>query len=74
MKFDLTPSEIQLLKDKGICYDEDGEYAQDTALDLLDQVRDIEISYAQFTGAAEKSLYFQYGDLADKIQSQIPED
>lgn len=74
MKFELTPKEIQLLKDKGIFYDETREYSDDEALNLLEQVRDIEISYAQFTDGEEKSLYFCYGDLADKIQSQIPED
>ena len=72
MKFDLTTQEIALLKEKGITAEK--HYTEEEALELLDQVRDIEISYAQFTGGAEKSLYFQYGDLADKIQAQIPEE
>lgn len=72
MKFDLTEQEIALLKKKGIAVEK--VYTEEEALTLLDQVRDIEISYAQFTDGAEKSLYFQYGDLADKIQAQIPEE
>ena len=72
MRFILTTQEIKLLKDKGISIDR--EYTEDESLDLLAQIRDIEISYAQFTSGEEEALYFQYGDLADKIQSQIPED
>jgi len=66
--------EAELLAKKGIPFDESRDYSDDEALNLLDQVRDIEISYSQFTGGLEESLFFQYGDLADKIQSQIPED
>lgn len=74
MKFDLTQKEIKLLEDKGIQFDKTREYTDDEALELLERVRDIEISYSQFTGGIEKKRYFQYGDLADKMQSQIPED
>lgn len=73
MRFDLTHEEIKLLEDKGVSVDETRDYTDDEALNLLDMVRDIEVSYSQFTGGVEKTLYFQYGDLADKMQSQIPE-
>ena len=74
MKFDLTAKEIKLLQDKGIPFDGSREYTEDEALDLLELVREIEVSYAQFTGGTENALYFQYGSLADKIYSQIPEE
>lgn len=74
MKFNLTAQEIKLLQDKGILFDRSREYTEDEALDLLEQVREIEVSYAQFAGGAEETLYFQYGKLADKIYSQIPQE
>lgn len=74
MKFHLTNQEIELLRNKGISFVASREYSEDEALDLLDQVREIEVSYAQFTGGVETTLFFQYGSLADKIHSQIPED
>lgn len=74
MKFNLTKQEAMLLQDKGISFDDNKEYTEDEALDLLDLVREIEVSYAQFTGGKEEMLYSQYGSIADKIYSQIPED
>lgn len=74
MKFDLTAKEIELLKNKGIFFNNEHEYSEDEAIELLEQVRNVEISYSQFTGGLEEALYFLYGDLADKIQSQIPDD
>lgn len=73
MKFSLTLQEAMLLQKKGVPFDESKEYTEDEALDLLDQVREIEVSYAQFSGGAEENLYLQYGRLADKIYAQIPE-
>ena len=74
MRFDLTKEEVRLLQAKGIPFAETHEYTDDEALDLLEQVRDVEVSYAQFAGGVGESLFFRYGDLADKIQAQIPED
>lgn len=74
MKFKLNAQEIQLLSDKGIPFNADHEYTEDEALDLLDQLREIEVSYAQFTGGTEQNLFFLYGNLADKIHSMIPEE
>lgn len=50
------------------------DYTDDEALDFLEQVRNIEVAYSQSYDAEGESLYFLYGDLADKIQAQIPED
>lgn len=74
MKFELTAQEIRLLEDQGIAFDAFREYTDAKALGLLDRVREIEVSYAQYTGGTEETLYFRYGSLADKIHSQIPED
>ena len=74
MKFSLTQQEEELLQNKGILFDKSKEYTEDEALDLLELVREVEILYAQFTGGAEETLYFQYGRLADKLYTQIPED
>lgn len=74
MKFKLSEKEIGLLKDKSIPFDSARDYTDDEALDFLEQVRDIEVEYAQDYDTDGEKLYFQYGDLADKIQSQIPED
>lgn len=73
MKFDLTNQELELLKSKNIQLDLDCDYSDDEALDLLDHVRDVEISYSQSTTNSGRQLYQKYGSLADKMQAQIPE-
>lgn len=73
MKFQLTGHEQQLLKDRNIPFDPRQDYTIDEALELLDQVRDAEVMYAQDYGNAQETLYFLYGDLSDKIHAQIPE-
>lgn len=73
MKFQLTGHEQQLLKDRNIPFDPRQDYTIDEALELLDQVRDAEVMYAQDYGNTQETLYFLYGDLADKIHAQIPE-
>lgn len=72
MKFNLTEKDIQLLTKENISVDTSLDYTEDEAFYLLDQVRDIEVKYSQDYGENEK-LFFLYGDLADKIQQQIPE-
>lgn len=74
MRFDLERRDIALLNRADIPLDPEREYTEDEALDMLEQIRDIEASYAQDYGGEREKLYFRYGDLADKIQSQIPED
>lgn len=73
MKISLLPQDVALLVKAGISYDENKEYSEDEALDLLDAVRDIEISYSQFVHGPESDLYVQYGVIADRIYTQIPE-
>lgn len=73
MKFDLTNHEIELLNSQNIQIQSDREYTDDEALDLVDLVRDVEISFSQLPTSQGKQLYKTYGSLADKMQGQIPE-
>ena len=73
MKILLLRQDIELLKKAGIFHDENKEYSDDEALDLLETVRDLEISYSQFERGHEFDLYVQYGLIADRIHAQIPE-
>ena len=72
MRFRLSETEIQILRDREIFVDPFRDYTEDEAFELLDRVRDFEVCYAQDCGEDEK-LFFLYGDLADKMQGQIPE-
>lgn len=71
MRFNLTESEKNLLNSAKIDF-EDREYTDDEALLLLDQIRDVEIAHSQFTSEEGKRLYFEYGNIADKIHAAIP--
>lgn len=71
MKISLSQSEIDLLSRKGVTVDSTYEYTDDEALDLLDNVRDIEVSYAQGTDTVSTDLYKKYGDIADKLSAMI---
>ena len=73
MKFALTTQEIKLMQNEGIQFEADREYSDFEALDLVELVRDVEISYSQFTTVSGKRMYQEYGNLADKMQCQIPE-
>ena len=73
MKFQLTELEQQLLEDQSILFDPHQDYTLDEALELLEQVRDIEVMYAQDCENSQETLYYLYGNLADKIHAQIPE-
>ena len=72
MRFRLSETEIQILRDREMFVDPSHDYTEDEAFELLDRVRDLEVCNAQDYGEDEK-LFFLYGDLADKMQSQIPE-
>lgn len=54
MKLNLTVSEINALSSAGISFREGGEYSEDEALELLEQVREAEVSVAQFTSGDQK--------------------
>ena len=73
MKIALLKQDAILLADAGIAYDESKEYSEDEALDLLDAVREVEVSYSQFDRGSKADLYFRYGLIADRIYAQIPE-
>lgn len=73
MKLNLTVEEAKILEEAGIAFREDGAYSEDEALDLLDQVRDAEISVAQFPSGKESNLFDRYAEIGDKIFAQIPE-
>lgn len=73
MKFRLTETEIRLLKERKIPVDTSHDYTEEEAFALLERVRDVEVMYSQDYGEGEK-LFLLYGDLADKLQQQIPED
>lgn len=73
MKLNLTVAETKILEKAGIAFREDGVYSEDEALDLLDQVRDAEISVAQFPSGKERILFERYAAIGDKIFEQIPE-
>lgn len=73
MKFSFSEQERNLLKNVGVFCEETNEYTEDEALDLLDRLREAEVSYAQFNKGHEASLYLRYGELADKLYAQIPD-
>ena len=56
MKILLLRQDIELLTKAGIFHDENKEYSDDEALDLLEAVRDLEISYSQFERGHEFDL------------------
>ena len=74
MKLNLTASEINALSSAGISFREDGEYSVDEALELLEQVREAEVSMAQFTSGDQKKQFDTYAAIGDKLFAQIPEE
>lgn len=76
MKIQLNSAQRQMLAGYGITILPDHEFSEDEALDLLDQVYDIEVLYAQDadTNAAARRLANEYAAIADAIRNQIPED
>lgn len=76
MKIQLNSAQRQMLAGFGITILLDKEYSEDEALELLEQVYDIEVLYAQDadTNAAAKRLANEYAAIADVIRNQIPED
>lgn len=72
MRFQLSKTEIQYLQEREILVDLSRDYTEDEAFRLLERVRELEVRYSQDYGKDE-DLFFRYGDLADKMQEQIPE-
>lgn len=73
MKIDLTPQEVELLKNEGIPFLHNGDYTEDEALELLERVRETEVAYSQGTDEKTERRYRQYSELGDKIFKMIPE-
>ena len=73
MRLSFTEREIVLLKKQGIAFHQ-GEYTEDDAFSLLDDVHDAEIFYVQNEDRESDRLAGEYARLADKIQNAIPED
>ena len=76
MRIQLNSDQRQMLVGFGITILPNKEYSEDEALDLLDQVYDIEVLYAQDadTNAAARRLANDYAAIADVIRNQIPEE
>lgn len=76
MKIQLNSEQQQKLAGYGITVLPEKEYSEDEALELLDQVYDIEVLYAQDAdiNAAARRLANEYAAIADTIRNQIPED
>lgn len=73
MKIQLTNREIEKLAEENITVDPQKDYTEEEAFDLLDSIRDVEISYAM---RAEKSRQadekaVKIGDIADKVQDIV---
>lgn len=74
MKLSLTASEIRSLSDAGIIFRADSDYAEDAALELLEQVRDAEVAAAQFISEDGEKRFSTYAAIGDKLFAQIPEE
>ena len=73
MIFKLSPDEIALLEYENIPFAPAEDYDDDAALELLDKVRDAQVSYAQREDASGEKLYSDLERIADKIYEAIPE-
>lgn len=73
MKIELTPQEVELLESDGILFLQNSDYTEDEALELLERVREAEVSCSQGTDEATEKRYRQYSKLGDKIFEMIPE-
>lgn len=76
MRIQLNEAEKNLLEKVGISIDPAAEYTEDQALDILDEVYEAEIYYAQSadTDRSAKKRAAEIAAIADKIQGQIPEE
>lgn len=76
MRIQLNSEQQQLLEKHGVAINPEKEYSEEEAFELLDQVYDIEVQYAQDadTNATAEKLANEYAAIADAIQNQIPED
>lgn len=76
MRVQLNSEQQQMLAQVGISIVPEKDYSEDEVFEIVDQVHDIEVRYAQDadTNATAKRLANVYATIADSIQNQIPED
>ncbi len=74
MKVKLTQQEQRLLATENILFDSTQDYTKDAALDILEQVRAVEVEYSQGDDTKLKQQYNLYAALGDKLFNMIPED
>lgn len=72
MRIVLTKTERDMLDAEAIPFDSDRDYTDDEALELLDLVREVEVSYSQGEDSTSREKYRQFQKLADKIYDLIP--
>lgn len=73
MRIKLSEAEFQLLNEHDIKVFPSEEYSEDEALEILDEVYDLEASFAQ-SDSDPDNLAMQFAHIGDKIYDQIPED
>lgn len=76
MRIQLNREQLQMLTRVGISVVPEKDYPEDEVFEIVEQVHDIEISYAQDadTKATAKQMANVYAAIADVIQNQIPEE
>ena len=72
MKIKLSKDEIALLTNRNIPFAATEDYDDDEALELLDKVREAQVSYAQNEDYEGRELYSRFERIADKIYKTIP--
>ena len=71
MRIEFTVDEKRLMDSRKISY-HDGEYSEDEALNLLEDLHDVEIYFAMNGDDASRKMAGRYARLADKVQELIP--
>lgn len=76
MRVQLNSTQWQMISSAGISAIPEKEYSEDEAFDLLEQVHDAEVRYAQDAdeNVTAKEMANAFAVIADAIQNQIPEE
>ena len=76
MILEFTKGEIRAMKRAGIQAESGTEYSIDQALDLMEQVRLAETSFAKKSGSSGYAMEQadRFAHIADKISNMIPKD
>lgn len=75
MILEFTKGEVRAMKRDGIQVESGAEYSIDQALDLMEQVRLAETSFAKKSGNSSYAMEQadRFAHVADKISNMIPE-